>query len=137
MKFPKYLFSISDYSDDRYDEKPSHQKNVFERLWETILRKIGIRRYAYDEEYVSFEYAGVHWSGYADGRVSPHPSCIVCDTQLSFTSKDTVMCDHCHKYKKNLGEFTFQIDSKNISFEIAYNGAQDAWEKLKHDFFEE
>ena len=111
---------------DKYD-KPTPSRKL------KILKFFGFQTKEEFEEYgIIFECAGAVWLGDLNGDVDPNPMCVKCKTQLSFCDKDSVMCEHCHKFQTQTGEFNFIIGSKTVTFNEAYEKAQKIWaEKIK------
>jgi len=113
---------------DKYDERTPSRKFK-------ILKFFGFgKKENFEEDGIIFECAGAAWLGGLNGDVDRNPMCIKCKTQLSFCDKDIVMCEHCHKFQTQTGEFRLEIDSKTVTFNEAYDEAQKIWAKKIKDY---
>lgn len=107
---------------DRYDPKTPLKKNKLFNFFKLKKKE--------DPNRIIFHWAGVAWMGSITKTVDPNPLCITCETQLSFTDKDVIICDMCHKHKTQVGEFHFMLDNKPVSYDDAYESAQARWLEL-------
>jgi len=118
---------------DDYDEHSVWNQNRWIIYFKSLF---GIYKKNKKKEFEVFQYANASWGGYENGSVDPNPMCIRCGTQLSFTDKDMLICDHCHKTKQQDGPFQFTENSKFLSYQIAYQEAQNKWIELIDKKFE-
>jgi len=112
---------------DDYDEHSVLHQNRWIEYCKSLL---GINKKTIRKNFELFEYAGAAWGGYENGTVDPNPMCVTCGTQLSFTDKDMLICDHCHKTKQKDGEFQFTENLNVLSYQTAYLDAQNKWVRL-------
>lgn len=121
------------YDDHRFDDNRSLKSMRFYKYLKSLL---GFNPVA-EGEFLIFECAEALWEGHLDGSVDPNPMCKDCYTQLSFTQKDAVMCDTCHKNKHQDGEFYFLDDLKAISYQDAYRLAKLRWKQILEKYSDE
>ena len=113
---------------DKYDERTPSRRTK-------ILKFFGLKKKDdFEEDGIVFECAGAAWLGDLNGEVDPNPMCLKCKTQLSFCDKDIVMCEHCHKFQTQTGEFRFKKGLKTLTYNEAYDEAQKIWEQKIEEY---